>query len=84
MTFLPDFTTLTFSFSAKDDTSSKMSRMGGMPTPFKSTGDLATAAVTAVDANKELKYQDEPAGQSLKFFVAILSLPTECLLLQSC
>lgn len=44
--------------------------MGAMPTPFKSTGDIATPAVTVVDTNKELKYQDDPAGQGLKFLVA--------------
>lgn len=41
-----------------------MSRMGAMPTPFKSTGDIATTAVTVVDANKEPKYQDDVAGQN--------------------
>lgn len=61
---------LFLSFSAKEDPSSRMSRMGAMPTPFKSTGDIATPAVTAVDSNKELKYQDDPAGQSLKVLVA--------------
>lgn len=55
-----------------------------MPTPFKSTGDIATPAVTVVDTNKELKYQDDPAGQSLKFLVAFFPLATECLLPQSC
>lgn len=58
------FTAVFFSFSAKDDSSSRMSRMGAMPTPFKSTGDIATAAVTVVDTNKEPKYQDDAAGQS--------------------
>uniref|UniRef100_A0A8B9S0Y7 Tight junction protein ZO-2 n=1 Tax=Accipiter nisus TaxID=211598 RepID=A0A8B9S0Y7_9AVES len=47
--------------SAKDDPSSRMSRMGAMPTPFKSTGDIVSPAVTVVDTNKELKYQDDPA-----------------------
>ncbi|KAI1239939.1 Tight junction protein ZO-2, partial [Lamprotornis superbus] len=47
--------------NAKEDPSSRMSRMGAMPTPFKSIGDIATPAVTAVDSNKELKYQDDPA-----------------------
>lgn len=71
--FLSDFVTLFFlflSFSAKEDPSSRMSRMGAVPTAFKSTGDIATPAVTAVDSNKELKYQDDPAGQSLKVLVA--------------
>lgn len=47
--------------------------MGAMPTPFKSTGDIATPAVTAVDSNKELKYQDDPAGENLKVLVAFFS-----------
>ncbi|XP_064260104.1 tight junction protein ZO-2 isoform X3 [Passer domesticus] len=47
--------------NAKEDPSSRMSRMGAMPTPFKSTGDIAAPAATAVDSNKELKYQDDPA-----------------------
>ncbi|NWW34807.1 ZO2 protein, partial [Panurus biarmicus] len=45
--------------NAKEDPSSRMSRMGAMPTPFKSTGDIP--AVMAVDSNKELKYQDDQA-----------------------
>ncbi|NXS60213.1 ZO2 protein, partial [Brachypteracias leptosomus] len=52
--------------NAKDDPSSKMSRMGAMPTPFKSTGDIATSAVAVVDTNKELKYQDDPAVSQQK------------------
>ncbi|NXE52315.1 ZO2 protein, partial [Casuarius casuarius] len=47
--------------SAKDDPSNRMSRMGAMPTPFKSTGDIATNAVTVADTNKEPKYQDDAA-----------------------
>uniref|UniRef100_A0A8C3VBV3 ZO2 protein n=1 Tax=Catharus ustulatus TaxID=91951 RepID=A0A8C3VBV3_CATUS len=47
--------------NAKEDPSSRMSRMGAMPTPFKSTGDISIPAVTAVDSNKELKHQDDPA-----------------------
>ncbi|XP_074021750.1 tight junction protein 2 isoform X5 [Numenius arquata] len=47
--------------NVKDDPSSRMSRIGAMPTPFKSTSDIATPAVTVVDTNKELKYQDDPA-----------------------
>uniref|UniRef100_A0A8C9EYW1 Tight junction protein ZO-2 n=1 Tax=Pavo cristatus TaxID=9049 RepID=A0A8C9EYW1_PAVCR len=39
--------------NAKDDPSNRMSRMGAMPTPFKSPGDVATTAVSVVDANKE-------------------------------
>ncbi|NXW11101.1 ZO2 protein, partial [Fregetta grallaria] len=49
-----------------DDPSSRMSRMGAMPTPFKSTGDIATPAVTVVDTNKELKYQDVSAASQPK------------------
>lgn len=48
--------------------------MGAMPTPFKSTGDIVSPAVTVVDTNKELKYQDDPAGQSLKVLVAFFFL----------
>lgn len=58
-----------FSFSAKDDPSTRMPRMGAMPTPFKSIGDIATPGVTVVDTNKEMKYQDDPPGQNLKFLV---------------
>uniref|UniRef100_A0A803YKT6 Tight junction protein 2 n=1 Tax=Meleagris gallopavo TaxID=9103 RepID=A0A803YKT6_MELGA len=47
--------------NAKDDPSNRMSRMGAMPTPFKSTGDITTTAVTVVDANKEPKYQEDVA-----------------------
>lgn len=47
--------------------------MGATPTPFKSTGDIAAPALTAVDSNKELKYQDDAAGQSLKVLVAFFS-----------
>lgn len=56
--------------------------MGAMPTPFKSTGDIATPAVTVVDTNKELKHQDDPAGQCSKFLVTFFALATE--LPQSC
>ncbi|NWX95872.1 ZO2 protein, partial [Nothoprocta ornata] len=49
--------------SAKDDPSSRMSRMGAMPTPFKSTSDIATNA-TVADTSKEPKYQDDaPVSQ---------------------
>lgn len=58
---------LFLSFSAKEDPSSRMSRMGAMPTPFKSTGDISIPAVTAVDSNKELKHQDDPAGENKGF-----------------
>ncbi|NWH77476.1 ZO2 protein, partial [Piaya cayana] len=52
--------------NAKDDPSGWISRMGAVPTPFKSTGDDVTPAVTVVDANKELKYQDDPAASQPK------------------
>ena len=48
--------------------------MGAMPTLFKSSGDIATPAVTVVDTNKELKYQDDSAGQSFKFLMALFFL----------
>lgn len=47
--------------------------MGAMPTPFKTTSDIATPTVTAVDIKKELKYQDDPAGQNLKLLVVFFS-----------
>lgn len=40
-----------------------------MPTPFRSTGDVATPPVTVADTNRELKCQDDTVGQSLKFLV---------------
>ncbi|NWI15231.1 ZO2 protein, partial [Crypturellus soui] len=50
--------------SAKDDQYSRMSRMGAMPTPFKSTSDIATNAATVADTSKEPKYQDDaPVSQ---------------------
>uniref|UniRef100_A0A672VBS0 Tight junction protein 2 n=1 Tax=Strigops habroptila TaxID=2489341 RepID=A0A672VBS0_STRHB len=66
--------------NAKDDPSSRMSRVGAMPTPFRSTTDIATPPVSAVDTNKELKYQDDPAGQNLKLLFAFFPLARECLL----
>ncbi|XP_062985386.1 tight junction protein ZO-2 isoform X1 [Elgaria multicarinata webbii] len=44
--------------SAKEDSSSRLSKMGATPTPFRSTGDL-TAALKP-EANSEPKYQDDP------------------------
>lgn len=59
--------------------------MGAMPTPFKSTGDIVSPAVTVVDTNKELKYQDDPAGQFESFgCFFFFPLATEFLLPQSC
>ncbi|XP_010224678.1 PREDICTED: tight junction protein ZO-2 [Tinamus guttatus] len=50
--------------SAKDDPSSRMSRMGAMPTPFKSTSDITTNTATVADISKEPKYQDDaPVSQ---------------------
>ncbi|XP_019410637.1 PREDICTED: tight junction protein ZO-2 isoform X2 [Crocodylus porosus] len=45
--------------NAKDDPSSRLSRMGAMPTPFKSTGDIPAAAVVT-DTSKEPEYKEEP------------------------
>ncbi|XP_048188820.1 tight junction protein ZO-2 isoform X3 [Perognathus longimembris pacificus] len=44
--------------SSREDTPSRLSKMGATPTPFKSTGDI-TAAVVA-ENNKEPRYQEEP------------------------
>ncbi|KAJ7335523.1 hypothetical protein JRQ81_013464 [Phrynocephalus forsythii] len=41
--------------SAKEETSSRLSKMGAMPTPFRSTGDLPAA-----EAKSESKYHDDP------------------------
>uniref|UniRef100_A0A8C5UJ87 ZO2 protein n=1 Tax=Malurus cyaneus samueli TaxID=2593467 RepID=A0A8C5UJ87_9PASS len=62
--------------NAKDDPSSRMSRMGAMPTPFKSTSDIAASAVTAVDSNKELKYQDDPAVPQPKAITRTILKPS--------
>ncbi|NWU94900.1 ZO2 protein, partial [Upupa epops] len=59
---------------AKDDPSSKMSRMGAMPTPFRSTADLATPAT--VDTNKELKYRDDPAAAEPKAVTRTILKPS--------
>ncbi|KAL8203244.1 UNVERIFIED_CONTAM: Tight junction protein ZO-2, partial [Gekko kuhli] len=47
--------------STKEDQANRLSKMGAMPTPFKSTSDL-TATLTA-DTNHEPKYHDEPPVQ---------------------
>ncbi|XP_015261389.1 PREDICTED: tight junction protein ZO-2 isoform X1 [Gekko japonicus] len=44
--------------STKEEPANRLSKMGAMPTPFKSTSDL-TATLTA-DTNHEPKYHDEP------------------------
>ncbi|XP_009584305.1 PREDICTED: tight junction protein ZO-2 isoform X3 [Fulmarus glacialis] len=62
--------------NAKDDPSSRLSRMGAMPTPFKSTGDVATPAVTVVDTNKELKYQDDLAVSQPKAVTRTILKPS--------
>ncbi|XP_061484497.1 tight junction protein ZO-2 isoform X1 [Rhineura floridana] len=43
--------------SAKDPTN-RLSKMGAMPTPFRSTGDLTAALIP--ETNNESKYQDDP------------------------
>ncbi|XP_017828625.4 tight junction protein 2 isoform X8 [Callithrix jacchus] len=48
--------------SSREDTPSRLSRMGATPTPFKSTGDIAAAVVT--ETKKEPTYQeDSPVPQ---------------------
>ncbi|XP_062936392.1 tight junction protein ZO-2 isoform X2 [Cynocephalus volans] len=44
--------------SSREDTPSRLSRMGATPTPFKSTGDIAAVLVT--ETSKEPRYQEEP------------------------
>ncbi|XP_044301711.1 tight junction protein ZO-2 isoform X2 [Varanus komodoensis] len=44
--------------STKEDPTNKLSRMGALPTPFRSMGDLATASMP--ETNGEPKYQDDP------------------------
>ncbi|NWI49640.1 ZO2 protein, partial [Calyptomena viridis] len=61
---------------AKDDQSSRMSRMGAMPTPFRATGDIVTPAVTVVDTNKEPKYQDDPAVSQPKAVTRTILKPS--------
>ncbi|NXO05022.1 ZO2 protein, partial [Rhinopomastus cyanomelas] len=51
---------------AKDDPSSKMSRMGAMPTPFKSSADL----------DKELKYQDDSTVSQSKAVTRTILKPS--------
>ncbi|XP_008164218.2 tight junction protein ZO-2 isoform X2 [Chrysemys picta bellii] len=45
--------------NTKEDPPNRLSRMGAMPTPFKSTSDIA-AAVIVTETNKEPKYKDDP------------------------
>ncbi|XP_077004483.1 tight junction protein 2 isoform X4 [Tamandua tetradactyla] len=44
--------------NSREDTPSRLSKMGATPTPFKATGEAAPAVVT--ETNKEPKYQEEP------------------------
>ncbi|XP_042303177.1 tight junction protein ZO-2 isoform X1 [Sceloporus undulatus] len=44
--------------STKEDTSNRLSKMGAMPTPFRSTGDVTATLIP--EAKSELKYQDDP------------------------
>ncbi|KAM5299653.1 tight junction protein 2 isoform 3-T3 [Ctenodactylus gundi] len=44
--------------SSREDTPSRLSRMGATPTPFKSMGDSVPAAVS--ETTKEPKHQEEP------------------------
>ncbi|XP_067171412.1 tight junction protein ZO-2 isoform X2 [Apteryx mantelli] len=62
--------------SAKDDPSNRMSRMGAMPTPFKSTSDVASNAVTVPDTNKEPKYQDDAVVSQPKAAVRTILKPS--------
>ncbi|XP_074850904.1 tight junction protein 2 [Carettochelys insculpta] len=44
----------------KEDPSNRLSKMGAMPTPFKSTNEIATAATVVVtNTNREPKYKDD-------------------------
>ncbi|XP_037653288.1 tight junction protein ZO-2 isoform X2 [Choloepus didactylus] len=43
--------------NSREDTPSRLSRMGATPTPFKATGDAAPAVVT--ERNEEPRYQEE-------------------------
>ncbi|XP_065262116.1 tight junction protein ZO-2 isoform X5 [Emys orbicularis] len=45
--------------NTKEDPPNRLSRMGAMPTPFKSTSDIA-AAVIVTETNKEPKYKADP------------------------
>lgn len=58
--------TLTYDmcFSSREDTPSRLSRMGATPTPFKSTGDIAGTVVP--ETNKEPRYQEDPPGKPLR------------------
>ncbi|KAM6468336.1 tight junction protein 2 isoform 1-T1 [Liasis olivaceus] len=44
--------------SAKEDPTSRLSKMGAMPTPFRSTVDSTAALIP--ETNSQVKYQDDP------------------------
>ncbi|XP_045229076.3 tight junction protein 2 isoform X7 [Macaca fascicularis] len=50
--------------SSREDTPSRLSRMGATPTPFKSTGDIAGTIVP--ETNKEPRYQEDPPAPQPK------------------
>ncbi|KAL0607178.1 Tight junction protein ZO-2 [Plecturocebus cupreus] len=50
--------------SSREDTPSRLSRMGATPTPFKSTGDIAAAVIT--ETKKEPTYQEDPPAPQPK------------------
>ncbi|XP_058513394.1 tight junction protein ZO-2 isoform X2 [Ochotona princeps] len=50
--------------SSREDTPSRLSRMGATPTPFTSSGDAA--AVVLTETNKESRYQEEPPAPQPK------------------
>ncbi|KAF5912740.1 hypothetical protein HPG69_007730 [Diceros bicornis minor] len=50
--------------NSREDMQSRWSRMGATPTPFKSTGDIATAVGT--ETSKEPRYQEEPPAPQPK------------------
>ncbi|XP_054357533.1 tight junction protein ZO-2 isoform X11 [Pongo pygmaeus] len=50
--------------SSREDTPSRLSRMGATPTPFKSTGDIAGTVVP--ETNKESRYQEDPPAPQPK------------------
>uniref|UniRef100_A0A2K5HL20 Tight junction protein 2 n=1 Tax=Colobus angolensis palliatus TaxID=336983 RepID=A0A2K5HL20_COLAP len=50
--------------SSREDTPSRLSRMGATPTPFKSTGDIAGTVVP--ETNKEPRYQEDPPAPQPK------------------
>ncbi|XP_004454818.2 tight junction protein ZO-2 isoform X2 [Dasypus novemcinctus] len=49
--------------NSREDTPSRLSRMGATPTPFKATGDVPAVAT---ETNKEPRYQEEPSAPQPK------------------